>query len=187
MRALLLCCLWSLVACGPPPRAVSNHPAPRPAPKLALPGSCVDPIHDALDRLGPDADREGLRDERGVDLDGDGQGDRFLTHGAFCGTGGCSWHLYVSRGACAHYVGELFGMLPIARPRTDKGLVELEITARTGCAGMARTETRARFDGHVYTPHSSRKCRCPEPSDETAGEPDPEALCDPWVPVAPAP
>jgi hypothetical protein len=164
-----------------------SKPVPRPPAKLALPGPCVDPIHDALDRLGPDADREGLREEQSVDLDGDGQADRFLTHGSFCGTGGCTWHLYVTRGTCAHYVGELFGALPIVRVRPDKGLVELEIAARTGCAGMARTETRARFDGRVYVPHAARKCRCPEPSDETSPEPDPEALCEAWSPVAPAP
>lgn len=164
-----------------------SPPPPRPKPGLALPGACVDPVHDALDRLGPDADREGLRDERSVDLDGDGAPDAFLTHGSFCGTGGCTWHLYVTRGACAHYVGELFGVLPLVRVRSEKGLAELEIVARTGCAGMARTETRARFDGHVYAPHSARKCRCPEPSDEPSPEPDPETLCEPWKPVPPPP
>ena len=164
---------------------MTTKPLPRPAPKIELPGGCVDPLSDALDRLGPDADRPGLREETSTDLDGDGQNDPFVTH-PFCGTGGCSWHLYVTRGSCAHYVGELFGMLPIPRPRTEKGLVELEIAARTGCAGMARTETRARFDGKTYVPLSARKRRCPEASDETAPEPDPEALCEPWKPVGAA-
>lgn len=147
-----------------------------------MPGPCVDPLNDALDRLGPDADREGLRVERPIDLDGDGRPDPLVTHGAFCGTGGCSWHVYVDRETCAHHVGELFGVLPLARPTFVGGLVELEIAAKTGCGGMARTETRARFDGKAYSPHSMRKCRCP---DETESVPDPDALCEPWRAVSP--
>ena len=178
MRALVLGVL--LFACSPARPIAVDKPAPRPKPVTALPGACVDPVFDALDRLGPDADRDGLRDERSLDLDSDGRSDLLLTHGAFCGTGGCTWHLYVLRGACGHYVGELFGMLPLARPERSKGLVELEVTARTGCAGMARTETRARFDGAAYVPYSMRKCRCPEEADEMAPDPDPDKLCEAW-------
>jgi hypothetical protein len=179
VRAL---CLVLLVSCGPARTTPVEKPKPRPRPVLAMPGACVDPINDALDRLGPDADREGLRVEGSIDLDRDGHGDAFITHGAFCGTGGCTWHLYVTRGTCAHYVGELFGVLPLARPNAVAGLVELEIAAKTGCAGMARTETRARFDGKAYVPYSMRKCRCPDEGGE-ADIPDPEKLCEPWRPA----
>jgi hypothetical protein len=145
-----------------------------------MPGACVNPADDTVARLGPDTDVEGLRTERTVDLDGDGTPDPMVTHGSFCGTGGCNWQLYVTRGGCAHFVGELFGLLPTVHGGVSSGLVELEIAARDGCGGMARTETRARFDGHAYVPSEIRKCRCPDSSEDGADEPDPEKWCDPW-------
>lgn len=147
---------------------------------LALPGACVDPTADALARLGPDTDQEGARTERTVDLDGDGTLDPMVTHGSFCGAGGCSWQLYVARGACAHHVGELFGLLPTARADVTSGLVDVEIAARDGCGGMARTESRARFDGHTYVVAETRKCRCPEPSEDPTEDADPDKWCEPW-------
>lgn len=180
LGVLLLAGHGGLSGCGPARATSTAPPRPRPKPVLPLPGSCVNPVIDALDRLGPDADREGLREERSLDLDGDGHSDALITHGAFCGTGGCTWHLYVARETCGHYVGELFGVLPLALPRVAKGLIELEVAARTGCAGMARTETRARFDGTAYLAYSVRKCRCPDETEEAAPEPDPEKLCEPW-------
>lgn len=172
-----------LLACGPARPLAIEKPAPKPKPVIALPGACVDPVNDALDRLGPDADREGIRVERTLDLDADGHVDPFVTESAFCGTGGCTWHVYVSRGACAHYVGEMFGVLPVAGLEAHGGLIDLEIGAKTGCGGMARTETRARFDGKFYVPYSMRKCRCPDEGDD-AKVPDPEALCEPWKAVS---
>ncbi len=188
MRRLLACTLL-LVACGPANRPRVAAVATRPAAArdvLALPGPCVDPEADALTRFGPDADREGAHIERTVDLDGDGTLDPMVTHASFCGTGGCNWQLYVARGECAHHVGELFGLLPTARTDVTSGLVELEIAARDGCGGMARTELRARFDGHTYVPAETRKCRCPEPSDDAVDDADPEKWCDPWRPAGTA-
>jgi hypothetical protein len=143
-----------------------------------MPGPCVDPGADARRRLGPDADGE-LRVERSVDLDGDGRPDPLVTQASFCGTGGCTWHLYVGRGACAHHVGEVFGMLPLPRPVVSQGLIELEIATRDGCGGMARTESRLRFDGQTYMPYTTRKCLCPT-GDE--GSEDPERWCERWAP-----
>lgn len=108
-----------------------------------------------------------------------------VTHGSFCGTGGCSWQLYVARGDCAHHVGELFGLIPTARGEVTGGLVELEIAARDGCGGMARTELRVRFDGRAYVASETRKCRCPEPSGEATDDSDPDQWCDAWRPAGP--
>lgn len=151
-----------------------------------MPGRCVEPSADARSRLGPDAEGD-LQIERSVDLDGDGAADPFVTHASFCGTGGCTWHLYVVRGSCAHHVGELFGLLPIARTASHGGLAELEIVMRDGCGGMARTETRVRFEGTAYVPYSTRRCRCPGPEDDPSEAEDPERLCEPWAPAVPAP
>ena len=110
-----------------------------------------------------------------------------MTHTCFCGTGGCSWQLYVARGPCAHFVGELFGMQPTVQGGITHGLVDLEIAARDGCGGMARTELRARFDGRIYVSAELRKCRCPEPAEEPEGDADPEKWCDPWRSATDAP
>ncbi len=153
-----------LVACSPAPRI--PVPEPKKEKKLALPGPCVDPEVDTRIRLGPDARDGVLRVERMVDLDGDGVTDPYVTHEVFCGTGGCRWQLYVERGTCGHHVGELFGMtpLPISEAR-DHGLLKLGVTVRQGCAGLARFETRVRFDGTRYLPFESRACTCPKEDD----------------------
>jgi hypothetical protein len=177
-----------LVGCGGastprPATPVVPRPSPRPGPQL--PGACVDPARDAVARLGTDADLEGLETRAEIDLDGDGTNDSFLTHPSFCGTGGCNWQLYVTRGSCGHFVGELFGLLPTAREGATAGLVELEIRARNGCGGMARTETRARFNGRFYAAAETRECRCPEPpEDEATDDSDPDKWCEPWRRVA---
>lgn len=172
----MLFCAWAS-ACGSP--AVVPRLLPPIHHAASLPGACVQPETDAHDRLGPDADGA-LRVERTLDLDGDSNPDWLITHASFCGTGGCTWHVYVSRGTCGHWVGEVFGMLPMARSHVTHGLVELEIATRDGCGGMARTESRLRFDGLKYVPFSARKCRCPE-GDETSE--DPERWCESWTPV----
>lgn len=167
---------------APPAPVTPARARPTPRPALVLPGDCVNPTEDAVERLGPDASGEAARVEREVDLDADGTPDQMVTHTSFCGTGGCNWHVYVMRGACGHHVGELFGLLPIARATATNGLSELELTVRSGCAGMARTELRARFDGAQYSPYETRTCRCPEPGEEGASEieTDPERWCDEW-------
>lgn len=174
-----LLCLGCPTGGGPANVTTATVAAKHPPPASSLPGPCVDPIEDAARIFGSDADREGMRVERTVDLDGDGELDPFVTHTSFCGTGGCNWQIYVARGTCAHHVGELFGVLPIARSARRHGLVELEITERNGCAGMARTEVRARFDGTSYAAYLSRTCRCPDEADDDAPV-DPERFCETW-------
>jgi hypothetical protein len=173
-----------LIACGPqrPVQRSVNRAKPTTQVTLRLPGACVDPTSDAISRLGPDADTDGIRAET-IDLDGDGKADPMVTHISFCATGGCTWQLYVGRGACAHHVGELFGLLPIARTDSAFGLFELEITEREGCGGLARKELRVRFDGSLYTSYLARRCRCPEAEDDASDDEDPEKWCGPWRPA----
>lgn len=180
VSATLVGCTSRPVA-GPPPPPIER---PAPAKTEPLPGACVDPVADARARMGKDADAEGVQVERAVDLDGDGILDPFVTHSSFCGTGGCTWHLFVARGGCAHHVGVLFGVMPFSRASTANGLVDLEVAARDGCAGMARTETRARFDGTEYVQHEVRRCECPtEPTEGEHEDWDPDAFCEAWRPA----
>ena len=88
----------------------------------ALPGRCVDAVADARRRLGKDAAGEGMRVDS-IDLDLDGSPDPILTHESFCGTGGCSWPLYVARGACAYFVGSMFTVWPVLGVLWAVGLV----------------------------------------------------------------
>ena len=175
---------WSS-ACGSPTSSSKGHHTFVPVvstvskePKLH--GSCVDPQKDARLRLGPDAQGEGLRVERTSDLDDDGVLDPFVTHEVFCGTGGCDWHLYVARGPCAYHVGEIFTMLPLTLSSKRLGLFDLTGTIRNGCAGMARTDFVATFDGARYGVVRERTCTCPD-VDEGAS-PDPDATCEDWHP-----
>jgi hypothetical protein len=175
-----------LAACSPGvPTSPTQPPRPEP-PGLALPGACVDPRADARARFGADAADGELRVERAVDLDDDGRLDPFVAHPSFCGTGGCVWQLYVERGACAHWVGSLFGIWPLPRTARSHALFELEIAARNGCAGAARTESRASFDGMRYVVTSARECHCPDPAKAPASDddtPEPDGVCDAWAPV----
>lgn len=191
LAGLLLVTTLSVAACsgarapiGSPSAATSGGGLPVKGKPAVLPGPCVDPIRDARARLGVDADAEGVKREA-IDLDFDGVPDAMITHESFCGTGGCAWHLYVVRGACGHHVGEVFAVLPIAEPTRHLGLVDLKVTVRNGCAGMARTEERARFDGKEYVADRLRTCRCPDddPDVHPGGDPedvDPDRYCDDW-------
>ncbi len=189
MRRLALL-LATIAACSrSAPRARAE--APRPEAADALGGPCVDPATDARRRLGSDAADGELRVERVVDLDGDGVDDPFVAHPAFCGTGGCQWQLYVARGACARWVGELFAIWPLPGSSKSHGLMDLDLAVRKGCAGAARTESRARFDGSRYVVTETRECHCPEPAPEGSqgdeSEPS-EGSCDDWTPLEqPAP
>lgn len=181
------CVLGATVAGCPRSAPIAAPDRPISAPDArALPGTCVEPEADARRRLGADAHDGELRVERVVDLDGDGVPDPFVAHPSFCGSGGCVWQLYVSRGGCAHWVGDLFGIWPLPRDGRTQGLADLEVAARNGCAGAARTESRASFDGARYAVTATRECHCPTVADPATDDdaPDPEAACDPWSPAA---
>jgi hypothetical protein len=173
----------AIVACGSPTSSSKGHHefvpvAPSATSSLKLHGSCVDPESDARLRLGADAQGEGLRVEHAADLDGDGVLDPFVTHEVFCGTGGCDWHLYVARASCAVHVGELFAVLPLTTSTKSLGLFDLVGSVRNGCAGMARTDFVASFDGARYRIVRERACTCPDLDEGTA--PDPDATCEDW-------
>jgi hypothetical protein len=194
LAGLLVCALAASTAGCPraPSRATSTPhlEAPSDGDRALLPGACVEPTTDARRRLGEDARDGELRVEQVLDLDADGVPDPFVAHPSFCGSGGCVWQLYVSRGGCAHWVGELFGIWPLPGQGRTLGLTDLEVAARNGCAGAARTESRASFDGARYAVTATRECHCPSVVADPATEddtPDPEASCDPWSPASPSP
>src|SRR4051812_16069782 len=147
--ALLACTTTTTSSAAPPSTGATSGAKPSSGGPVVLPGACVDPVADARARMGGDADADGVK-RAVIDLDVDGAPDVMVSHESFCGTGGCSWQLYVLRGACGHYVGELFAVLPIADSTKHLGLADLEVTVRNGCAGLARTELHTHFDGKEY-------------------------------------
>ncbi|MFI5300725.1 MAG: hypothetical protein ACHREM_21800, partial [Polyangiales bacterium] len=150
-------------------------------------GPCVDVRTDALRRLGPDADASRLSIEAPFDLDGDGHADAYVSDPSFCGTGGCTWELYVSRGACGIHVLEVFAVYPTAASTHSHGLADLGVTMKNGCAGLARTELTLSFDGTRYVPVRQRDCECPALVDDNGATVDPptnpDATCSAWGPA----
>jgi hypothetical protein len=184
MRRALVALAPLVAACpstATTPQATSGAPGAAP-----LAGPCVDVRADALRRYGPDADASRLSIEAEVDLDGDGVADPFVSDPSFCGTGGCTWELYLARGGCGVHLLEVFAVFPTALKTRHHGLADLAVTIKNGCAGLARTELVLSFDGARYVPVRQRDCTCPALDDDgagTAAPPSPDATCSAWGPA----
>lgn len=117
------------------------------------PGACVDPVADAAKRL---ADVENLgeppHEQPGPDVDGDGTPDKLFSVGAGYTT---NTLLYVMRGACGHYVGDI-GMPPDPPkdPARNHGLIDLRTAEVSNCegapCGCEEGWEVLRFDGTEY-------------------------------------
>jgi hypothetical protein len=155
-----------LAACGGAPAAT------RPAAPLALPGECVDPAADAAVRLAEVTAPLGESPLEGptLDLDGDGVEDRVFSAGAGVTT---NTLLYVTRGGCAHFVGDV-QQPPRAAPDGARhhGLVDVQVDDSVACegapCGCAPGELRFRFDGAAYALDAAAsrpgvERPCPEP------------------------
>lgn len=137
------------------------------APASDLPGVCVDPIRDSKTRLDA-ADTptiferflgkkgEDMELSNGPDLDGDGVRDWLVTTNGYCGSGGCTYLLYVRRGSCGHFVGEASGRDVDLAGGTSHGLADITSSFHGGCCEWE--ETRSHFDGTTYRPAMSRTC-----------------------------
>jgi hypothetical protein len=122
---------------------------------LALPGACVDPQADARKRatakdLGADV-VDAMVQSPAPDLDGDGTPD--VLFGLGLGTTEALL-LYVTRGQCARYVGEVNVASITALPTKTSGLRDLTGEDSSHCEGsMARCTPKKRtyhFDGTAY-------------------------------------
>ncbi|WP_394838096.1 hypothetical protein LVJ94_14395 [Pendulispora rubella] len=134
-----------------------------------LPGPCYDPERHAhiIERL----PRESHAERLGIDLDGDGTQDTLIV-GAARGFDS-TMHLYVMRGTCGYYVGDLLGPFGTPKPlrASSRGLYDLRArnVMPAGCCSPI-DEWTWRFDGKTYVSSSKRKVKqtCPlDPSPPT--------------------
>lgn len=126
----------------------------------AVAPSCVEPYADAFPRMRAfepeqELDPSELIDAKLLDLDGDGQRDLFITARDWCGTGGCPYWIYVSRGDCSRFVGQIEGKEIKALGVGKHELTDITSTWWLGCC--SKTENLARYDGQVYRV-SARDC-----------------------------
>lgn len=118
-----------------------------------LPGACVDAAADAAVRLAevtaPTGDAPAATT---LDVDGDGAADPLFSAGAGVTT---NTLVYVTRGACAHFVGDV-QQPPTAAPDGARhhGLVDLRVEDSINCegarCGCEPGELWFRFDGTAY-------------------------------------
>jgi hypothetical protein len=159
----LLIASAALVACR-------RDDAPRRVDQEHFDAGCLDPESDVRTRL--EGDQRVLRTEPAVDLDGDGVTDPILTRNGYCGSGGCTWHVYRSNAGCARWIGTFFGDPTPRSSSRHAGLMDLEVFARGGWAELHDYQ----FNGSTYV-RTRRRCapRDPLPEDDFA-----EVHCGEW-------
>jgi hypothetical protein len=138
------------------PIVVEVKKASAQAAAINLPGNCVDAKADATRRAKKHSHEAALLDDA-VDLDGDGTRD--LVFGVSAGGVNTSMLLYVARGSCAHFVGEVDGNGIRPAAATHAGLADLTVEDTSHCEGApppcVPKKTSLRFDGTTYVaPHN---------------------------------
>ena len=131
--------------------------ASRPGPIKPLPGACVDPLGDATRRLANAGEGDSLQASVAPDLDGDGTADVAFPFGL-----GMTTHalLYVKRGSCGHFLGDVGGP-PVAGVTSERtGFAEVKVLDVTMCegarCGCVPGELWFTFDGTKYQADKTR-------------------------------
>jgi hypothetical protein len=150
----------SVAAADPTPSAsAANEP-------FSPPGSCVDPVKDAKKR------QAGMGEptvEDIADLDGDGKKDKSV---GFIGMG-MNWpfEIYVMRGTCGHYVGEINGKGVAVTGLKSHGLKSLSTTVGNPCTepcGCMNQELPFYYSGKQYTAGKAKDVLVGDPCDAGA-------------------
>lgn len=155
-------------ACGGKGGGAAGPGTPGGGGAAALPGPCVEPMADARIRLaamfaqaargpfaGDDPFAEGEPSERPTpDLDGDGAPDRVILSPEWLEVGASANLVYVMRGACGHFVGDLLEPTLELGPERHAGLADVSTIENGSCEG-ARCGCDYgtwwyRFDGTAY-------------------------------------
>lgn len=158
-------------ACGGAPAPARTEPPdpdppsdPGPPAALSLAEPCIDAAADADSHF--ESDYALVPYEEPLDLDGDDVDDLALTALEAGGSGGAAYRLYVVRGSCARFVGELVSMgIGVRHGSGHAGLADLDLLTQAGSCDQS--EMVARFDGQRYHVVRNRRCTC-------------AAGCGPW-------
>ena len=124
---------------------------------------CVDVTPDATRRLAQSGEVQRVDKTDGLDLDRDGTPDWWLRDDSQCGTGGCLYEVYLARGACGVWVGELDYFHDRLVPEADGAFPPLRSEWRDGCC--TRIDARDEYDGAAYTRTAERECQLEEDGD----------------------
>jgi hypothetical protein len=127
--------------------------------------TCVDPTSDALRRASCDPKRDKGCDAVVVrtvdDLDGDGARDVLVAQQTMCGaTGNCSYAVYLTGNHCAHYAGDVGGVLVAPTQARHFGVRDLAGYWKGGCAASEGVGYTWAFDGTAYHVADSYTCAC---------------------------
>lgn len=156
-----------LAACGGKGGAPAPGNRPTDGAAVTLPGTCIDPLADGRTRMEArfagapmgqmtpfDEGEPVARDA--ADVDGDGAAERVVIS-----PDGTAWMnvepmylLYVMRGACGHFVGDLLMANPEPGPEKHHGLSDLKVVESSSCegapCGCEYGTWWYRFDGNGY-------------------------------------
>ncbi|MGZ3688916.1 MAG: lysozyme inhibitor LprI family protein [Bdellovibrionota bacterium] len=93
------------------------------------------------------------------DLNGDGKMEKLQSSKFGCGSGGCGYTIYLSRGGCFVAAGSIMGALTRLQTR-HYGASDLRSYWKLGCAGREGTVHFYEFDGTRYVEKTDRQIHC---------------------------
>jgi hypothetical protein len=148
----------------------------------ALDAACVDAIADTRlreDELFGPTDLGPISISDAPDLDGDGVEDMLVDAEGYCGSGGCRHAIYLRRGACGIYLGELGANEVVTTGPRHHGLADIEGTLYAGSIDWGEYRASVHDDGR-YRIDLSRDCHAVGAS----ANDEQKTLCSPWSPPA---
>lgn len=164
-----------VVGCGSATKPPPSNTVPPIASGVTLEGECVEPRADAKSRLeagpmGIDTTAGNFEVSAIEDLDGDGTNDLEVLFGLGMLE---KTVLYVKRGTCGIFVGDVDGSLSVGTART-KGMLELHVSESINCegsrCGCEPGGAALIFDGKEYVVDNTRvtesvATECPDGGD----------------------
>lgn len=154
------------------PEAPASAPAPvandevdastAATPKADTSGCGFDLFDDAAKKSG--VDRSALSLTPLADVDGDGKPEHMLIDESQCGTSGnCGRLLYLSGNGCS-FGGSFAAEVESEQvlPKARKGVHDLRVYLKDGCAGLEGAVIELAWDGTKYVEAKRIQCACPD-------------------------
>ena len=150
LRGLVSICGIAIASCGGPGATLeTQNPPARPS------GPCERAEVDTMRTWS--VARAALRSVA-LDLDHDGAEDVALTEEGVCGSGGCTYRVYLRDGECDAYLGEVRTRELDVLDSSTRGIADIRVAEHSGSCHLERAV--ARFDGHRYRLEERELCVC---------------------------